>query len=208
MNIEAVESLLKRYPSLPVVAYVFLTPASFAAISHLSRGGLQNVILQRFEDSPRRFRETVERARGNPLKRKLLDGLRPQVSQLPLKLAATVDDMLEYPHRYRNAQDVAKHAGISTLQLYRSFSIAGLGSPRLLLRASKLLKAIAFFGDRGYSVPELARKIGYRNARTFVQHTAEVFGMTPARMRSHLAPDEAVEKLLAWLTSLPEGEED
>jgi methylphosphotriester-DNA--protein-cysteine methyltransferase len=116
--------------------------------------------------------------------------------------------MLEYPHRYRNAQDVAKHAGISTLQLYRSFSIAGLGSPRLLLRASKLLKAIAFLGDRGYSVPELARKIGYRNSRTFVQHTAEVFGMTPGRMRSHLGPDEAVEKLLAWLTSLPEGEED
>jgi AraC-like DNA-binding protein len=208
MNVEAVESLLKRYPSLPVVAYVFLTKDSFGAIARLSRAGLQNVVLQKFEDSPAKFRETVERARGNPLKRKLIDGLRPQLSQLPLKLVATVDEMLESPHRFKSAQDVAERAEMSPLKLYRNFSIAGLGSPRRLLRAAKLLKAVGYLQDSGYSVRDVARKVGYRNSRIFGEHTLDVFSLTPSRVRTHLAPEEAVEKLVTWLTVLEDTDAD
>jgi AraC-like DNA-binding protein len=208
MNVEAVESLLRRYPSLPVVAYVFLTKDSFGAIAQLSRAGLQNVVLQKFEDSPKKFRETVERARGNPLKRKLLEGLRPQLSQLPLKLVATVDEMLDSPHRYKSAQDVAERAEMSPLKLYRNFSIAGLGSPRRLLRAAKLLKAVGYLQDSGYSVRDVARKIGYRNSRIFAEHTLDVFNLTPSRVRTHLAPEDAVEKLVTWLTVLPDNDVD
>ena len=208
MNVEAVESLISRYPSLPIVAYVFLTRDSFGAIAQLSRAGLKNVVLQKFEDSPAKFRETVERARGNPLKRKFLEGLRPQLSQLPLKLVATVDEMLESPHRYKSAQDVAERAEMSPLKLYRNFSIAGLGSPRRLLRAAKLLKAVGYLQDRGYSVRDVARKIGYRNSRIFAEHTLDVFSLTPSRVRSHLSPEDAVEKLVVWLTVLPDNDAD
>jgi len=204
MNVEGVESLMKRYPSLPVVAYVFLTRESFGAIAQLSRAGLQNVVLQRFEDSPKKFRETVERARGSPLKRKLLEGLRAQLSLLPLKLVSTVDEVLESPHRYKSAQDVAVRAEMSALKLYRNFSMAGLGSPRRLLRAAKLLKAVGYLQDSGYSVRDVARKVGYRNSRIFAEHTIDVFSLTPSRVRSHLAPDDAVDKLVTWLTVLPD----
>jgi len=208
MNVEAVEGLLKRYPSLPVVAYVVLNQASFGAIVQLSRHGLANVVLQRFEDSPQRFRETVERARGNPLKRKLLDALEPQLGLLPVKLVTAVNEMFEWPHRYASAQDVALKAEMSALKLYRSFSVAGLGSPRRLLRAAKLLKAVGYLGDRGYSVRDVAKKVGYRNSRIFAEHTVDVFGLTPSRVRSHLAPETAVERLIAWLTAVPDAEVD
>jgi AraC-like DNA-binding protein len=208
MNVEAVESLIRRYPSLPIVAYVFLTKDSFGAIAQLSRAGLKNVVLQKFEDSPTKFRETVERARGNPLKRRLLDGLRPQLSQLPRKLVATVDEMLESPHRYKSAQDVAQRAEMSPLKLYRNFSIAGLGSPRRLLRAAKLLKAVGYLQDSGYSVRDIARKVGYRSSRIFAEHTLDVFGLTPSRVRTHLAPEEAVDKLITWITVLPDNDVD
>jgi AraC-like DNA-binding protein len=208
MNVEAVESLMKRYPSLPVIAYVFLTKDSFGAIAQLSRAGLQNVVLQKFEDSPTKFRETVERARGNPLKRRLLEGLRPQLALLPLKLVRTVDEMLESPHRYKSAQDVAQRAETSALKLYRNFSMAGLGSPRRLLRAAKLLRAVGYLQDRGYSVRDVARKVGYRNSRIFAEHTIDVFSMTPSRVRSHLAPEDAVDKLITWLTVLPDTDTD
>jgi AraC-like DNA-binding protein len=208
MNVKAVEDLLKRYPSLPVVAYVFLNPASFGAIMQLSQHGLENVVLQRFEDSPQRFRETVDRARGNPLKRKLLEALRPQLRRLPIKVVSTVDEMFDSPHRYATAQEMALRAEMSTVRLYRNFSAAGLGSPRRLVRAAKLLRAVGYLQDRGYSVRDVAKKVGYRNSRLFAQHSFDVFGLTPARVRSHLAPDDAVEKLLTWLTigSDPEGD--
>ncbi|MGH2361312.1 MAG: helix-turn-helix domain-containing protein, partial [bacterium] len=204
MNVDAVVTLLKRYPSLPVVAYVVLNPSSFGAIAQLSRQGLENVVLQRFDDSPQRFRQTVERARGNPLKRKALDALHPQLSMLPVKVVSTVDEMFESPDRYRSAQDIALRAEMSTIRLYRSFSLAGLGSPKRLLRVAKLLRAVGYLGDRGYSVRDVAKKVGYRNARLFAEHTLDVFGLTPSRVRSHVAPDDAVEKLVAWLMAVPE----
>ena len=200
MNVEAVMNLLKNDPSLPVVAYALLNPASFGAMLQLTRAGLQNVVLQRYEDSPQRFRETVERARGNPLKRKMLEGLQPQLSLLPRKLVSTVDEMFEWPHRYASAQDVALRAEMSSVRVYRNFSSAGLGSPKRMLRAAKLLKAVGYLQDRGYSVRDVSKKVGYRNARIFAEHTLDVFELTPSRVRSHLAPDDAVEQLLKWIT--------
>lgn len=199
MNVDAVANLLKQYPSLPVVAYVVLNPASFNAITQLSGQGLENVLLQRFEDSPQRFRDMVERARGSPLKRKMVAALRPRLSLLPLKLVSIVDEIFESPHRYASAQDVALRAEMSTVRLYRHFGMAGLGSPKRLVHAAKLLRAFGYLGDRGYSVRDVARKVGYRNPRVFGKHTIDVFGRTPSRVRSHLTPEEAVRRLLAWL---------
>jgi AraC-like DNA-binding protein len=199
MNVDAVVNLLKQYPSLPVVAYVVLNQASFGAITQLARHGLEDVLLQRFEDSPQVFRETVERARGNPLKRKVVEALRPQLNLLPIMLGPIVDEIFDSPHRYSSAQDIALRAEMSSVRLYRHFGLAGLGSPKRLLRAAKLLRAFGYLRDRGYSVRDVAKKVGYRNPRLFGEHTIDVFGLTPSRVRSHLTPEEAVRRLLAWL---------
>jgi AraC-like DNA-binding protein len=97
---------------------------------------------------------------------------------------------------------------MSPLKLYRNFSIAGLGSPRRLLRAAKLLKAVGYLQDSGYSVRDVARKVGYRNSRIFGEHTLDVFNLTPSRVRTHLAAEEAVEKLVTWLTVLEDTDAD
>lgn len=199
MNVGAVEILLKEFPSLPIIAYVLLSPASFGAITQLARHGLEEILLQRFEDSPQMFRNAVERARGNPLKRKVLDALRPQLARLPIILGPIVDEMFESPHRYASAQEVALRAEMSTVRLYRHFGLAGLGSPKRLLRAAKLLQACAYLRDRGYSVRDVAKKVGYRNPRLFGEHTVNVFGLTPSRVRTHLKPEEMVKLLLSWL---------
>jgi AraC-like DNA-binding protein len=199
MNVDAVITLLKQYPSLPMVAYVVLNPESFGAITELARHGIGDVLLQRFEDSPQVFRATMERARGNPLKRKIMDALRPQVSQLPLLLGPIVEEIFEFPHRYASAQEIAVRADMSTVRLYRHFGLAGLGSPKRVLRVAKLLQAYSYLRDRGYSVRDVAKKVGYKNPRLFGEHAIDVFGLTPSRIRSHVTPDEAMKRLLAWL---------
>jgi len=51
---------------------------------------------------------------------------------------------------------------------------------------------------------DVAKKVGYRNARIFAEHTLDVFELTPSRVRSHLAPEDAVDKLFTWLTVDPD----
>ncbi|HLE57525.1 MAG TPA: helix-turn-helix domain-containing protein, partial [Rhodothermia bacterium] len=132
--------------------------------------------------------------------------LRSRLTSFPIKLVSTVNEMFEQPHRYSSAQELALRAEMSSIRLYRCFALAGLGSPKRMLRAAKLLRAVGYLTDRGYSVRDVAKKVGYRNARLFGQHTIEVFGLTPSRVRTHLTAEAAADKLLEWLTAAPKTE--
>src|SRR5438128_50923 len=111
---------------------------------HQSKAGLQHVVLHRCEDSSTRFSALISRVRGDPLSRRMLAELGPQIAQLPLELASAVEDMFKRPSRFETALDLGVAAGIPSVRLYRSFDVAGLGSPKKLLIAAKLLRASAY----------------------------------------------------------------
>ena len=203
MNVEAVELLLNRYPSLPIVAYISLSEASFCAMARLARAGLQNVLVQRFEDSPKTFRETLTRARRNPMTTKLVEGLQSELQLLPPNVLSVVHEILDSPYSYHTAQDIATRAEISVLKLYRIFTSASLGSPRRFLNAVKVLNAVGYLQDRGYAIRDVAKKVGYRDSRTLAEHTLDVFGLTPSTIRNHVATEDAVARLVVWLRVQP-----
>jgi AraC-like DNA-binding protein len=47
--------------------------------------------------------------------------------------------------------------------------------------------------DPGYTVEDVAAKLGYSKARSFAAHAKEVFGMTPGELRVSLSPEEVIE---------------
>jgi AraC-like DNA-binding protein len=198
-NVDEVAGILTQYPSMPLVVYVPLTASSFMAVSQLSRRGLEHVLLYRLDDAPDHFRETLERACSNPLTRELLTALASRLDKLPTRLGRAVMDVFEKPDRYASAIDLAMSAEVSYVRLYRSFEAAELVSPKKILTAAKLLRGYSYLGDPGYSIREVAMKLGYRHPRIFTEHSVEVFGVTPSRLRLHLAPSDAVSKMLDWL---------
>ena len=199
MNVAAVAGFLTRYPSLPLIAYVALGAPAFNAIAQLARLGLEDVVLHRFDDSPERFRERVEQAEGNPLSNRVIDSLSHSLGKLPRQLAVTVQNMFDQPHRYGSALDLAMEAGIPIVRLYRNLDVAGLGSPKRLLIAAKVLRGFAYLRDPGYSVLDVSIKLAYKSTRIFSQHSESVFGLTPARVRARISDEEAVKQVLAWL---------
>lgn len=201
MNISAVAGLLTRYPSLPLIAYVALAAPAFNAVAQLSRLGLEDVLLHRFDDAPEKFRERVNRFRGSPLSRHVIGVLAPSLSRLPLALATAVERMFEQPDRYTSALDLAMDAGVPIVRLYRNLHLANLGSPKRLLIAARLLRGYTYLKDPGYTVLDVSLKLGYRSTRIFAQHAVSVFGINPSRVRSRLPEAEAIERVLAWLRS-------
>jgi AraC-like DNA-binding protein len=199
MNVSAVAGLLKRYPSLPIIAYVTLTPTAFNAIAQLSRLGLEDVILHRFDDGPEKFRERVERLQVNPLTRHVLGVMAPSLAQMPMPVASAVEDMFVQPHRYTSALDLAMGAGVPIVRLYRTLHLANLGSPKKLFIAARLLRGYSYLRDPGYSVLDVSVKLGYRSTRIFAQHAVSVFGITPSRVRKRIPETEAIKKVLDWL---------
>ena len=201
LKADELERLLQQYPSLPLVAYVSVAAPQMRAIMDLSKTGLQHVVLHRFEDSSTLFSALINRIRGDPLSRRMLSELAPVVSQLPLELAAAVEDMFNRPHRFETALDLGVAAGIPSVRLYRSFDGAGLGSPKRLLIAAKLLRASAYLRNPGYAVANVAMKVGYKYSRKFTSHCMMVFGMNPARVRKRLSEEDSILLISKWLTS-------
>lgn len=204
LNVEAVEGLLKRYPSLALTAYVTLHAPAFKAIAQLGRLGLEDVVLHRFDDAPERFRERVELAQGNSLTHRLIEEIDESLRQLPRHLAVTVENLFAQPHRYASALELAME-GIAIVSVYRNLEAAGLGSPKRLLIAAKVLRGFGYLRDPGYSVLDVSIKLGYKTARIFSQHWVSVFGLTPARLRSRLGDDEAIERILEWIRAADDG---
>jgi AraC-like DNA-binding protein len=201
INIPAVEGLLKRYPSLPLMAYVTQTAPAFAAVAQLSKMGLEDVVLQRFDDAPEQFRDRVEHVQGNSLTRKVNAGLGPGLKELPRRLTRTIEKLFAQPHRYATSLDVAMEAGMSTISVYRSLEEAQLGSPKRLIIAAKVLRGFGYLRDPGYSVLDVSMKLGYKAARIFSHHWVSVFGLAPARIRTRLTDEVAVERVLRWIKS-------
>ena len=199
MNVGAVSGLLKRYPSLPLIAYVTLNAPAFNAVAQLGRMGLEDVVLHHFDDAPDRFRERVEQVEGNALTHSVIAAISDRLRQLPRQLAVTVENLFDQPHRYGSALDLGMEAGIAIVSVYRNLDTAQLGSPKRLLIAAKVLRGFSYLRDPGYSVLDVSIKLGYKTARIFSQHWVGVFGVTPARVRTRLTDEAAIESVLRWL---------
>jgi AraC-like DNA-binding protein len=199
MKVHAVAGLLKRYPSLPLIAYVTLNAPAFNAVAQLGRLGLEDVVLNRFDDAPERFRDRVEQVQGNALVHTVIEAISDRLGQLPRQLSVTVENLFDQPHRYASALDLAMEAGIAVVSVYRNLDAAQLGSPKRLVIAAKVLRGFGYLRDPGYSVLDVSVKLGYKTARIFSQHWVSVFGVTPARVRTRLTDDAAVESVLRWL---------
>jgi AraC-like DNA-binding protein len=198
LNVGAVAGLLKRYPSLPLIAYVTLHAPTFKAIAQLGRLGLEDVVLHRFDDAPDRFLERIEQVQGNSLAHRVIEELHDSLRQLPRRLNATIENLFDQPHRYGTALDLAID-GVPIVAIYRNLDTAGLGSPKRLLIAAKVLRGFGYLRDPGYSVLDVSFKLGYKTPRIFSHHWVSVFGVTPARIRRRLTDDAAVEHVLRWI---------
>lgn len=205
VNIDAVAGILNTFPSLPIVGYVMLNPTSFVAIAQLSRRGLTHVVLHKFGDSRERLQQTIARVRTHPPSKRLLNILGPALKRVPLNLSRSIAEMFDKPHRYSSVLDIALAAQLPPVSVYRYLESVKLTSPKKLLIAAKMGRGLTYLRDPGYSVAEVATKLGYRHPRVFTAHALEVFEQTPSRIRSRMAEDDAITMLVRWvsMTTMP-----
>lgn len=105
MLAEALEEIIARHPSLPVIIYTTLTPNAMRLVLRLARVGVQHVVLNRFDDEPRRFLELIERVPAHPMAELLLQELAAPLQTLPVVLARAIEQLVRSPSRAKNIPD-------------------------------------------------------------------------------------------------------
>ena len=194
-RITEVVDLARRYPSLPIVLYTVLAPPTLKAVVELSKHGVHQVVLHRFDDEPRRFLETLEQQPDLALGDQLLERLAVPLALLPIVLGRAIERMYRRPGRYAVAGDLAASAGMPRRTMYRLVEAAGLASPSMLVRGARLLRAYTYLRDAGHSTEDVAFKTGYSSRQLFARHVNELFGVRPTELRRCVGPEEFVRRL-------------
>jgi len=120
---------------------------------------------------------------------------------LPSTLSQVLIDALRQPHMYASAEAIAAAAGMTVSALYRNFRSARLNSPKSFVVGAHVFRGYLYLKDIGFSIRDVAAKLGYTHPRIFAHQIECVLGERPSRIRHSIEMDEAVQRLVSWFGS-------
>jgi len=183
------------FPSLPLIVYTALSAATAAVLLALGQSGIQAVVFNRLDDHPARLREVLALEEARSASRQLLDQLAGVLAPLPSELRWVMEEVLRAPADLQTVQQVAARARVDRRTFERWFARLGLPSPRHFLAAARVLYAHRLLQDPGFTVEDVAQRLGYAQTKTLQQHARAYLGLTAGEMRLTLEPRQALERI-------------
>src|SRR5207245_1294956 len=170
---QELERLRLLFPSLPLILYTALTPQLAAVLLALGKHGIRHVIFVRYDDQPERLREVLEREASGAASRRLLDQLADRLSPLPTELRWVLEEALRTPEEVQTVGRLAARARVDRRTCERWFTRVGLPTPRHFLAAARVLFAHRLLQDPGFTIEDVAARLGYAQVRTLPLPSAE-----------------------------------
>lgn len=188
-----IERIGVLFPSLPRIALAELTPGMVPVLLRLGVVGIREVILAGHDDHPSQVIETLTTAAARAVSRRLIDDLQESLAEWPDELRWAVETVLREPAQLHSVRDLAARARMDRRTCVRWFARANLPPPSVMLTVFRVVYAHRLLQDPGYTIEDVAAKLGYAKVRSFTQNVKDVFGMTPGELRVSLTADEAVD---------------
>lgn len=191
-----IESLRIQFPSLPVVLYTTLVPAMAGILLTLGRTGIRRAIFARIDDDPLTLRAMLRDELSYSTLWQVINGLADALHGLSDRVRAVLESALSQPTADLTVDQLAHQAGVNRRTFDRWCARSQLPSPRVVLMLARLLYAHRLLLDPGYTIEDVAMKLGYGKARTLQQHFKEVFGMPAGELRISLTPEDAMREVV------------
>lgn len=189
--------LRQFFPSLPLMVYTELTPATAGALLELGRAGIRRVVVHRFEDAPGALRAALLAELEQSASQQVIQGLGQILRDLPIELRQALEGMLHAPGDGPTVTGLAERARLTRRTCERWFTKVGLPSPRVVMVLTRLLYAHRLLLDPGYTVEDVALKLGYSKTKTLQMHLRAVFGLTAGELRVSLSTDDALTAVMS-----------
>ncbi|MDB4887057.1 MAG: transcriptional regulator, AraC family [Gemmatimonadetes bacterium] len=202
-----IEDIIARNRAMPVVVYTTLAPTAMRLVVRLGRLGVQHVVLNRFDDEPRRFLDLIERVPAQPLAELMLQALAEPLRSLPIVVARAIEQLFRSSARVRGTQELAKMAGMVPRTLYRQLAPTGL-QPRHLIICARLMRAYVLLRGPEPRLKEIALKLGYADPSGMSEQLREWTGVAPKEIRRAMDAEQFVRLLADHLRrAQPDDEE-
>jgi len=187
-----IERLRQHFPSLPLVVYTTLAPETAGVLLDLGRAGIRRVLFHRFDDAPAALRRAIHAELEQGASQQLMQQLTGILPPLPESLRRALEATLHTPGDGPTVSVLAARAQLKRRTCERWFARLGLPSPKMVMLLARVLYAHRLLLDPGYTVEDVAVKLGYTRAKTLQMHFREVFGLTAGEVRLSLSSEEAL----------------
>ena len=180
---EPLRQLRSRFPSLTIVLYTAVPPASPRDIFEAGRFGVDALILVDADDEPRRMLSLIEQAEARGVighVREALEGVRPVVRDAVLVSVTRA-------HQRLTPDRLAKVLGIGRKALRARLTQAGYPSPARLIAWGRLIVAARLLEDQGRSVEAVALSLDYASGSAFRNICQRYLHATPQHIRADSA---------------------
>jgi AraC-like DNA-binding protein len=197
-GMNALQTLVEAFPSLPLLAAVSATPGSGEDLIALAEAGAVDIIAIGHDDTPEALRERFRLAGSRPLK-VLLDRLLPEGTSG--RARAIVEAAADVVAVGGYARDLSTELRMGGRSLSRWTERSGLPVPRRLLAWLRILMAAQLLDDPGRTVLSVALACGYSSDGSLRRVMQTFLGETPTRLRRRRARafDTAAAAFLASL---------
>ena len=194
---QEVERLRVLFPSLPLILYTpVMTPELARVLLMMGKCGISQIVLSPTEDHPDRLRDLLSAEEMRAASHRLLEQLTTALEPLPPELRWVLEEAMRSPGAVQTIQQVAARARVDRGTCARWFARAGLPSPRKILAAARVLYAHRLLRDPGFTIEDVAKRLGYAQAKTLQQHARTYLGLTAGEMRLSLTSDEATARIV------------
>jgi AraC-like DNA-binding protein len=190
---QGIQRLRALFPSLPLIVYTGLAPDLPAVLLQLGQAGIRRVIVLKHDDHPQRLGDTLMAEAAHAVSHCLIDAIADLLQGFPGELRWAIETVLREPQTVQSVRALAERARMDRRTCLRWFAKAKLPPPSVTLTALRVVYAHRLLQDPGYTVEDVATRLGYAQARSFAQASREVLGLTPGEMRGALTPEEALD---------------
>jgi AraC-like DNA-binding protein len=190
-----IERLRRLFPSLPLILYTTLNPKTAAVLLALGSTGIRDMVLFRYDDHSARLSEALTHEEARSASRQLLDQVAGVLAPLPSELRWVLEEVLRAPAELQTVQQVAARARVDRRTFERWFARLRLPSPRHFLAAARVLYAHRLLQDPGFTIEDVAERLGYAQTKTLQAHARTYLGLTAGEMRLTLDPAQALERV-------------
>jgi AraC-like DNA-binding protein len=189
---QEIERIRVLFPSLPLILYGELSPTIARILLKLGNVGIKEAVIAGYDDHPDRLGDLLVAEAARAVSGELVTAILKSLEWVPGELRWAIETIIREPGAVQSVQDLADRARMDRRTCGRWFLRAGLPPPSVMLMVLRVLYAHRLLQDPGYTVEDVASKLGYAQTRTLAQNVKEVFGLTPGELRITLSRDDAM----------------
>jgi AraC-like DNA-binding protein len=189
---QEIERIRVLFPSLPLILYGELSPTMARILLKLGNAGITEAVMAGYDDHPSRLADLLVAEATRAISGELVSTILKSLEWCPGELRWAIETIIREPGSIQSVQDLADRARMDRRTCGRWFVRAGLPPPSVMLMVLRVLYAHRLLQDPGYTIEDVASKLGYAQTRTLAQNVREVFGLTPGELRIVLSREEAV----------------